>query len=124
LAYHFPQASLPGIPVDVLPELPVAGCKDSSGDPERLLETLTTWDAPLYTGSSAVLCMAGQVGCRGAILALANAEPELCAKAFAGDAEAQLALVPSHQVPRAAFPRGIKELTGGRFGTSTVTRMG
>jgi 4-hydroxy-tetrahydrodipicolinate synthase len=124
LAYHFPQASLPGLPIDVLPELPVAGCKDSSGDPERLLETLTTWDAPLYTGSSAMLCMAGQVGCRGAILALANAEPELCARAFAGDAEAQLALVPSHLAARAAFPRGIKDLTGRRFGTSTVTRMG
>ncbi|HEX9548638.1 MAG TPA: dihydrodipicolinate synthase family protein [Acidimicrobiales bacterium] len=124
LAYHFPQASLPGIPVDLLPELPVAGCKDSSGDPERLLETVTTWDAPLYTGSSALLSMAGQVGCRGAILALANAEPELCAKAFAGDASAQLALVPSHLAARAAFPRGIKELTGRRFDTSAVTRTG
>ena len=37
LAYHFPAVSAPGIPVELLPELPVIGAKDSSGDPERLL---------------------------------------------------------------------------------------
>ena len=30
LAYHFPAASPPGVPVAILPELPVAGIKDSS----------------------------------------------------------------------------------------------
>ena len=43
LAYHFPAMSAPGIDVDTLPRLTdvgVAGVKDSSGDPSRLLRTL------------------------------------------------------------------------------------
>jgi len=70
----------------------VVGAKDSSGDPERLLQTLSTWDGHLYPGSSALLSFAGPLGCPGAILALANAEPALCATAFAGDHASQLAL--------------------------------
>ena len=63
LAYHFPKASEPGIPVDVLPKLPVAGIKDSSGDPDRLLAELE-WGKPVYTGSSAILSFAGPLGLR------------------------------------------------------------
>lgn len=84
LGYHFPTMAPPGLPIDLLDELPIAGCKDSTGDPERLLATLATTTKPLYTGSSAVLSFAGPVGCTGAILALANAEPERCAAAFGG----------------------------------------
>jgi 4-hydroxy-tetrahydrodipicolinate synthase len=124
LAYHFPAASPPGFGVDVLPDLPVAGCKDSSGDAERLLATVTSWDGAVYTGSSALLLMAGQVGCRGAILAPSNAEPELCVRAFGGEVEAQLALLPAHLAAGASFPRGVKEMVGRRFGTSTVARIG
>ena len=124
LAYHFPKASLPGIPVAVLRDLPVDGAKDSSGDPERLLETLTTWDRPLYTGSSALLALAGPAGCAGAILSLANADPERCIAAFAGDIEAQRALIPGHLEAATTFPRGIKGMTARRFGTSSVTRLG
>ncbi|HEY1343568.1 MAG TPA: dihydrodipicolinate synthase family protein, partial [Streptosporangiaceae bacterium] len=36
LAYHFPRVSAPGIPVEALAGLPVAGVKDSSGDADRL----------------------------------------------------------------------------------------
>jgi 4-hydroxy-tetrahydrodipicolinate synthase len=124
LAYHFPAASPPGIPVELLPELPVAGCKDSSGDADRLLQTLSTWDRPLYVGSSAILALAGPLGCPGAILALANAEPALCVAAFAGDADAQRALAPAHLAAAAGFPAGIKALTADRYGTSTVSRLG
>jgi len=88
LAYHFPAVSPPGIPVAVLAGLPVQGCKDSSGDTDRLLETVDIWDGPLYGGSSSLLALAGPLGCTGAILALANAEPEGCSAAFAGDADA------------------------------------
>ncbi|HET6795128.1 MAG TPA: dihydrodipicolinate synthase family protein, partial [Acidimicrobiales bacterium] len=77
LAYHYPVVSSPGITVDELVTLPVDGAKDSSGEAERLLDTLTRWDKPLYTGSAAMLSAAGPLGCAGAILALANAEPEL-----------------------------------------------
>jgi 4-hydroxy-tetrahydrodipicolinate synthase len=124
LAYHFPAVSPPGIPVPALAELPVSGCKDSSGDGDRLLETVSTWPRPLYVGSSALLALAGPLGCAGAILTLANAEPERCAAAFAGDAKAQLALADAHRESAVALPAGIKRLTARRFGTSTVRRMG
>jgi 4-hydroxy-tetrahydrodipicolinate synthase len=124
LAYHFPAVSPPGFPIDVLLDLPVQGCKDSSGSADRLLETRDTWGGPLYVGSSALLALAGPLGCAGAILALANAEPERCTQAFEGDALAQLALAGPHRRGAARFPAGIKELTAARFGTSTAMRMG
>lgn len=124
LAYHWPAFSPPGIALSLLPELPVAGCKDSSGDADRLLATRSSYDQPLYVGSSAVLALAGPLGCAGAILALANAQPEDCIAAFAGDASAQLALAEGHREATSSFPRGIKTATARRFGTSTVTRMG
>ena len=124
LAYHFPAAAPPGVPVEALPDLPVVGAKDSSGDPERLLQTLSTWDGHLYPGSSALLSFAGPLGCPGAILALANAEPALCAAAFAGDHAAQLALTGAHLAAARAFPAGIKELVAARYGTSTASRVG
>ena len=123
LAYHYPAASSPGIPIDALGDLPADGLKDSTGDPDRLLAELE-WGRPIYTGSSALLVMAGPVGCAGAILALANVEPEACAAAFAGDPAAQRALAPAHQIARDAFPAGLKTLMARRFGTSTVGRIG
>jgi 4-hydroxy-tetrahydrodipicolinate synthase len=125
LAYHYPAASAPGIPVRLLPDLPVLGCKDSSGDCDRLLETLTVWDGHLYAGSSAVVSYVGQLGLPGVILALANAEPERCVQAFVGDGAAQRELAAAHTTMRVeGFPAGIKQLTATRWGTSTVSRMG
>ena len=123
LAYHFPAVSPPGIPVAALHDLPVAGCKDSSGDADRLLETLSQWGLPLYVGSSSLLALAGSLGGAGAIVTLANAQPELCVAAFAGDAAAQLELAPQHRAAGVHLPVGIKELTARRFGTSTVVRV-
>jgi dihydrodipicolinate synthase/N-acetylneuraminate lyase len=124
LAYHFPAVSPPGIPVPVLAGLPVQGCKDSSGDADRLLETVDVWDGPLYVGSSSLLSLAGPLGCAGAILALANAEPEGCIAAFAGDPAAQRALAPAHRQSLMRFPGGIKALTAARFATPMGTRLG
>jgi len=125
VAYHYPAASAPGIPVGLLPDLPVVGCKDSTGDCDRLLATLTVWDAHLYVGSSAIVSYAGQLGLAGAILALANAEPERCVRAFAGDGAAQRELAAAHTAMRAGgFPGGIKQLTAARWATSTVSRLG
>lgn len=123
LAYHFPQVSAPGIAVSALPDLPVSGLKDSSGDPGRLLETRRTWPLPLYVGSSALLGMAGDIGCAGAILALANAEPELCVDAFAGEPGAQLKLAGPRRAEE-RFPGGIKELVAARFGYPATRRLG
>lgn len=124
LAYHFPAVSPPGIPLDLLAELPVAGCKDSSGDPTRLLATLDAFDRPLYVGSAALLSLAGGVGVTGAILALANVQPELCVAAFAGDGDAQRKLVPAHLASTRDFPHGLKAIMADRFATSTRARLG
>jgi 4-hydroxy-tetrahydrodipicolinate synthase len=124
LAYHFPAFSPPGIPLDVLRSLPVAGCKDSSGDPARLLDTLDLFDHPLYTGSSALLALAGPAGCAGAILSLANVDPERCIAAFAGDIEAQRQLAAVRRAEGDDFPAGTKRLAAERFGVSAVMRVG
>lgn len=128
LAYHYPAASMPGISVEHLADLPVAGAKDSSGDLERLLREVSEWDKPVFPGSSASISVAAQLGCPGVILALANADPEGCMTAFAGgagDHAAQLALLPAHLDQRVGgFPAGIKRMTAARFGTSTRSRLG
>jgi 4-hydroxy-tetrahydrodipicolinate synthase len=124
LAYHFPTASAPGIPVEMLPELPVIGVKDSTGDPERLLRTLSTWDGQVYTGSSAVLSYAGPLGCPGAILALANIEPAACVAAFGGDQAAQVGLIGRHRAAATGFPAGLKAMLAEKYGTSTAARVG
>lgn len=124
LAYHYPQVSPPGVPVELLAELPVTGLKDSSNDPDRLLAELDAFPGDLYVGSAALLSYAGPLGAAGAILALANVEPESCAAAFAGDPDAQRRLASAHRRARQDFPHGLKELVGARFGTSRTARLG
>jgi 4-hydroxy-tetrahydrodipicolinate synthase len=124
LAYHFPRTAPPGIPVEVLPDLPVQGMKDSSGDPERLLAELEVFDRWLYVGASTLLLMAGALGVAGAILAVANVDPEHAIAAFAGDPTAQRALLPAHTRVGARFPHGLKDAIADRFGTSRITRLG
>ena len=124
LAYHFPQTAPPGIPLDALPDLPVQGMKDSSGDPERLLAELEVFDGWLYVGAASIVLLAGALGCPGAILAVANVDPEHAEAAFAGDAAAQRALFAAHKRVRDRFPFGLKQAMADRFGTSQVTRLG
>lgn len=124
IAYHFPFASSPGIPVDVLADLPVTAVKDSSGDAERLLYEVEAFDGDLYIGATTLLTMGGALGVAGAIQVLANAEPEKCSAAFAGDGEAQAALAGPHRAAMAGFPAGIKQLVAHRFGVSSVARIG
>jgi 4-hydroxy-tetrahydrodipicolinate synthase len=142
LAYHFPQTAPPGIPLEALGDLPVQGMKDSSADPERLLAELETFDKPLWVGAATLLLMAGSLaaagpggaagsggaagpgGVAGAILAVANVDPEHAIAAFAGDPGAQRALFAAHRRVRTAFPRGLKDAIADRFGTSRVTRLG
>jgi len=124
LAYHFPSASSPGIAVRLLSELPVSGVKDSSGDPARLIEEVEGFDGDVYTGAATLLTMAGAVGTAGALLALANAVPERCIAAFAGDGAAQVELGAAHRAATTDFPTGIKRLVSERFGVSAATRLG
>jgi 4-hydroxy-tetrahydrodipicolinate synthase len=123
LAYHFPGAAPPGIPVATLPKLPVVGLKDSSGDAERLLATVESFEGHVYVGVPTLLLMAGALRCAGAILQLANACPEDCIAAFEGDASAQRRLFAGHLRSRSSFPAGIKGLMNERFGTSTAYRL-
>ena len=122
LAYHFPLASPPGIPLELLPGLPVRGVKDSSGDAERLAFLLERYEGDTYVGSPTLLALAGPLGATGAILAMANLEPERCVAAWAGDVGAQRALLETHLSTSEAFPRVLKERVAERFGTPTGVR--
>jgi 4-hydroxy-tetrahydrodipicolinate synthase len=125
LAYHYPAASSPGIPVHHLADLPVSAVKDSSGDVERLLQEVSTTNVPVYPGSSALVATAHALGCPGVILALANSDPEGCRAAFTTGHRAQLDLLPAHLDQRTGgFPHGIKRRTAARFGTPTHARLG
>jgi 4-hydroxy-tetrahydrodipicolinate synthase len=122
IAYHYPQWSPPGIAMEELKALKVAGIKDSSGDCERLLETVAHYHKPIYTGSSAIVAWAGMLGATGAILAAANLEPELCSDAFAGSVQAQKDLLHAHKILTCYGIKGIKEELARRYNTSTVCR--
>jgi dihydrodipicolinate synthase/N-acetylneuraminate lyase len=124
LAYNFPQLLPPGVPMDVLASLPVAGVKDSSGDPDRLLDELAHYDGATYVGSSALLALAGPMGGAGALLALANIEPERCVAAFGGDAQAQRGLAGRHLTAKREGPAALKRVLADAHGLSPVMRAG
>ncbi len=123
LAYHIPWVSAPGVPVDALAGLPVAGLKDSSGSADRLLDEIAHYPGAIYVGSSALLALAGPMGGTGAILALANVEPERCCRAFAGDAIAQRELAGRHLAVRAGGPAELKRILAASRGTSAAARV-
>jgi dihydrodipicolinate synthase/N-acetylneuraminate lyase len=123
LAYHIPWVSAPGVPVDALAGLPVAGLKDSSGSADRLLDEIAHYPGAIYVGSSALLALAGPMGGTGAILALANVEPERCCRAFAGDAIAQRELADRHLAVRAGGPAELKRILAASRGTSAAARV-
>jgi 4-hydroxy-tetrahydrodipicolinate synthase len=123
LAYHFPPMSAPGIPVDVLGQLPVAGLKDSTGDPTRLAVELDELGGGVYTGSAALLLQANAMGCSGAILALANVDPAGCIQAWEGDGACQRELVNGHRAGALAGIAGLKRALAGVHGTSVTTRV-
>jgi 4-hydroxy-tetrahydrodipicolinate synthase len=124
LAYHIPWVSAPGVPVADLANLPVAGVKDSSGSPDRLLDELANYRGDTYVGSSALLALAGPMGGTGAILALANVEPERCVQAFAGDAGVQRDLAVTHLRVKEGGPAALKLILAAECGSSPLSRTG
>ena len=110
IGYHFPLIAPPGIALEHLPDLPIAALKDSSADADRLVATLAVFDRPLLVGSAAYLALAGPLGASGAILALANVEPERCAAAFAGDVAVQRQILDAHRRSLENFPQGLKAM--------------
>lgn len=123
LAYHIPWISSPGVPVEELAGLPVAGVKDSSGSADRLLDEIAHYPGATYVGSSALLALAGPMGGAGAILALANVEPERCCRAFGGDAAAQRELAGRHLEVRAGGPPALKRILAAERGVCLVSRV-
>jgi 4-hydroxy-tetrahydrodipicolinate synthase len=124
LAYHFPGASSPGIPVHLLPELPIAGLKDSSGDAGRLLHEAEVFHGDLYTGAASLLSVCGVIGAAGGLVAAANMAPEDSIAALAGDGAAQVRVAAADRAAAVDFPAGYKRAAAERFGTSAVTRVG
>ncbi len=124
LAYHYPKVSAPGVPVDALGQLPVAGIKDSSGDAERLLLEADEISTGLYTGHATLIHLAAAIGCSGAILALANVDPEGCVRAWDGDGTVQRELISGHRSNALAGIAGLKRALCALHGTSPVTRVG
>ncbi|HEX7994524.1 MAG TPA: dihydrodipicolinate synthase family protein [Streptosporangiaceae bacterium] len=122
-AYHVPWISAPGVPVGDLAALPIAGIKDSSGSADRLLDELAHYDGATYVGSSALLALAGPMGGAGAILALANVEPERCIQAFAGDAAVQRDLADVHLKVREGGPAELKRMLGRDAGYCDLSRV-
>lgn len=123
LAYHNPRMAAAAIGVDTLGSLPVDGVKDSSASPNRLLDELAHYPGATYVGSSALLTLAGPMGAAGALLALANLDLEGCARAFAGDAGAQLDLADHHLEASRGGPAGLKRLLAASSGVSPVSRI-
>jgi len=124
LAYHFPRVYPPGIPVEALAGLPVAGQKDSSGQADRLLDELAHYPGATYVGSSAVLALAGPMGATGALLALANVEPERCVAAFAGDAVAQREIADRHLACARGGVPALKQILAEDLGRPIPLRVG
>src|SRR5204863_5316239 len=120
LAYHYPKASAPGVPVDVLGQLPAHGIKDSSGDAERLLLEADENPSGLYTGHPTLIHLAGAIGCSGAILALANVDPEGCIRAWNGDGTVQRELINGHRSNALAGIAGLKRALCALHGPSPV----
>jgi 4-hydroxy-tetrahydrodipicolinate synthase len=123
LAYHYPARSAPGIPVDLLCDLPVVGIKDSTGDPARLAVEIDEKGAGVYTGSAALALQAAAMGATGAILALANVDPDGCIRAWDGDGGCQRDLVNGHRVGALSGVAGLKRVLHGLYGTSVTTRL-
>jgi 4-hydroxy-tetrahydrodipicolinate synthase len=123
LAYHYPGRSAPGISVDLVCELPVVGIKDSTGDPVRLAIEIDQTRSGVYTGSAALALQAAAMGATGAILALANVDPEGCTRAWEGDGACQRELVNGHRPGALSGVRGLKWVLNQRYGTSTLTRL-
>ena len=95
------------------------GCKDSSGDAERLALEADELPVGLYTWARPRSpCRPRPSGASGAILALANADPDGCARAWAGDGFCQRELIAGHRGGRSAASWG----SSGRWPPCTAPR--
>ena len=98
--------------------------RTAPGDAERLLLEADEISAGLYTGHATLIHLAGAIGCSGAILALANVDPEGCVRAWNGDGTSTRGLIGGHRSNALAGIAGLKPALSALHGTSPVTRVG
>jgi hypothetical protein len=73
---------------------------------------------------ASLIHLASAVGCAGALLALANVDPEGCARAWLGDGDVQRDLIAGHRAQALAGIAGLKRALGALHGTSPYARIG
>lgn len=66
----------------------------------------------------------GTIGATGALLAIANFDPERCTAAFEGDVDAQRSLIKPHLETMVRLTCLLKEFVAARFATTSTTRVG
>ena len=100
--YPYPLRSEHGDPRRIASSSPSCPARASRSEDPRPKPTGSWPSSPSiaarWVGSSALRSPRGPLGATGALLALANTDAELCIAAFAGDHEAQRALVPGHRL--------------------------
>ena len=124
LAYHCPDFSPPGRCLEHLRELLVSGCKDSSGDATRFIRRLPSSTGRYTSVRLSSLPSLGTIGATGALLAIANFDPERCTAAFEGDVDAQRSLIKPHLETMVRLTCLLKEFVAARFATTSTTRVG
>ena len=88
------------------------------GEPAKTQDLLV----PRSNPTNMSLALAGPLGATGAILAVANVEPELCCAAFDGDAGAQRKLADVHLAARKGGPAVLKQILAQQRGVSALSR--
>jgi len=104
-------------------EIPVPARAWAPAAAGRLLETFDAWDRPVYVGAPTVVGLAAELGAPGAILGIANAEPQRAIAAWAGDPVAQRELASMAREGASPFPAALKHLTARRYGTPETCRV-
>ena len=118
--YRIPWVSAPGVPAPTSRTCRSPGSRIHPAIPTGCLTRSCTIRARPRGFISAA--DPGQAGAAGAILALANLEPERCSAAFAGDGSAQLGLAETHLAVRHGGPPALKRLLAAARGLSAVSR--
>ena len=114
----------PGSPSTCCASCRWSGVKDSTGDPARLAVEIDQVRRPASTPAAPpLLLQARAMGASGAILALANVDPDGCIRAWDGDGACQRELVNGHRAGALAGIAGLKRALAGLHGTSLATRL-
>ena len=125
LAYHYPKASAPGRARRRAPPAPGRRHQGQRpATPSGSCSRPTRSPSASTPATPTLIHLAGAIGCSGAILALANVDPEGCLRAWEGDGTVQRELINGHRSNALAGIAGLKRALCALHGTSPVTRVG